>query len=219
MTNHNYNFIDQPNSIKNSCRFWFIRHAIVNEKDRTYLYGTKDVPICPIHLKKQQNYYRILAQKLPKTTLWFVTSLSRTQETALQIQKAGYGTEKLKIEDAFLEQNLGLWQGLTHEEIDKHRKLSSHPFWPFSGNETPPQGENMNDVCQRVGNKLKELSQYHHNQNMIIISHGGAIRAALSYSLNIPIDTALSFAIYNLSVTVIERTPKDWHIITVNEMI
>ena len=70
MSNNNFSFIDHSDSIGDTTRFWFIRHAIVNEKDRSYLYGTKDVPICPTHLKKQQTYYQFLAKKLPKTQLW-----------------------------------------------------------------------------------------------------------------------------------------------------
>lgn len=219
MSINQFSFIDQPNSRGDTTRFWFVRHAIVNEKDRSYLYGTKDVPICPVQLKKQQHYYQLLANKLPKTPLWFTTSLSRTQETARQIQKAGYGTADLHIEDAFLEQNLGTWQGLSYEEIEKHRKFSAHPFWPLTADETPPQGENMNHVYQRVGTKLNEFSKTYANQDMIIVSHGGTIRAALAYALQIPINSALSFAIYNLSITIIEKTRKDWHIITINNII
>ena len=219
MSNNNFSFIDHPDAISDTTRFWFIRHAIVNEKDRSYLYGTNDVPICPTHLKKQQTYYQFLANKLPKTQLWFITSLSRTRDTALQIQKAGYGSENLQVENAFLEQNLGAWQGLSHVTVEKHRKFSAHPFWPFSAEETPPKGENMNDVHQRVSCKMEEFSRIYTNKDIIVISHGGAIRAALAYASKIPVNSALSFAIYNLSITLIEKTREHWHIITVNDMI
>ncbi|MDI2091125.1 histidine phosphatase family protein [Commensalibacter oyaizuii] len=217
MSKSTYQFIDNTQFLQNTTRFWFVRHAIVNSQDRSYLYGTKNVSICPDYVEQQRPIYRHLANRLPQTPHWFVTSLSRTYDTAKNIQKAGYGHQDLQIEDAFLEQNLGEWQGLPHDVAAKHYTHPPHPFWPFCAEECPPKGESMHDVEKRIAPKLEEFSTQYLGQDVIIISHGGAIRAALGYALKISLNTVLSFSIYNLSITVLESNQHHWRAISINE--
>lgn len=217
MTKNTYQFLDNPALIQRTTRFWFVRHAIVNQKDRSYLYGSMDVEICQEYAKQQQPIYSYLANRLPQTQFWYITSLSRTRDTANLIQNAGYGHCKSEINDSFLEQSLGDWQGHPHEVISKYCQYSPHPFWPFCAKERPPQGENMYDVIQRVGPTLEQLANIHHGNDVIVVSHGGAIRAAIAYSLRIPLDSALSLSILNLSLTVLEKSKDHWRALTMNE--
>ena len=53
---------------------------------------------------------------------------------------------------------------------------------------------------------------------MVVVSHGGVIRAALAHALRIHAETALHFSIQNLALSVIERLPEGWRIVTVNEL-
>ncbi|CAI3942765.1 histidine phosphatase family protein [Commensalibacter papalotli (ex Botero et al. 2024)] len=217
MTKNIYQFLDNPALIQSSTRFWFIRHAIVNQTDRNYLYGSMDVPLCPDHIKQQQHIYHHLAKRLPQTKSWITSSLSRTQDTARLIQNAGYGHHPFQIDNSFLEQDLGEWQGLTHGIASKYCQYPSHPFWPFCAKERPPHGENMYDVIHRVGPRLKQLADINQGQDIIIVSHGGAIRAAIAYSLRIPLDSALSLSILNLSITILEKNKDNWRALTINE--
>lgn len=218
MTENAYHFLDNIQTQNGTTRFWMIRHAIVNKADRAYLYGTNNVAICLEHVKQQASHYRYLATRLPQTEHWFTTHLSRTKDTALNIQQAGYGHTNLTIEEAFLEQHLGAWQGLPHDVAAQHLQNPTHPFWPLSAKERPPHGESMEDVTLRVGNKMEQLSQDYSGQDLIIVSHGGAIRASLAHALHIPTAAALSFSIYNLSLTLIEKHKENWRVITVNEL-
>ncbi|CAI3941651.1 Broad specificity phosphatase PhoE (PhoE) (PDB:1EBB) [Commensalibacter communis] len=217
MTKNTYQFLDNPTLLQNTTRFWFVRHAIVNQKDREYLYGTMDVLLCPDHIKQQHHIYQHLANRLPQSTSWFTTSLSRTQDTAKLIQNAGYGQCPIQIDDSFLEQHLGDWQGKAHGVANQYYQYPPHPFWPFCAKEIPPNGETMYDVTKRVGKRLEQLTQTHQGQDVIIISHGGAIRAAIAHSLKIPVDSTLSLSIVNLSLTVLENNQNHWRGLTINE--
>lgn len=53
---------------------------------------------------------------------------------------------------------------------------------------------------------------------MVVVSHGGAIRAALAHALSVHPDTALRFSIQNLSITILERIDCLWRVVTVNEL-
>jgi alpha-ribazole phosphatase len=198
--------------------FWLIRHALVDENARAILYGTMDVELCPSTLIEQAPMYQALAKRLPQPALWSVTPLSRTRRTAEAIFAAGYPRVQLAVEPDLIEQSLGDWQGLAHAELPARLKLPVPPFWPLSGLEHPPGGETLGHVIERVGAALERLAVAHPDKDLVIVMHGGAIRAAVAHALRITPDTALLMSIQNLSLTRLERHPTAWRVVCVNEL-
>ncbi len=199
-------------------RFWLIRHAIVDENARAMLYGVMDVPLCETSLLEQAPMYCALAARLPRPAAWKVTPLSRTRRTAEAIFAAGYPRRELEVEEALIEQSLGEWQGLPHAELPARLTLPKHAFWPLSGDERPPGGETLAEVIKRVGDGLGQLAARHPDEDVVIVSHGGAIRAAVAHCLRIGPDNALHLTVQNLSLTQVERTEDGWRVICVNEL-
>lgn len=199
-------------------RFWLIRHALVEENARAILYGVMDVPLCDTTLLAQAPMYRSLATRLPRPAIWRVTPLSRTRLTAQAIFRAGYPAAELTQEPALIEQALGDWQGLPHHELPARLTLPQHAFWPLAGAERPPGGESMDEVIARVGPRLEDLARDFPDQDVIIVTHGGAIRAALAHALEIEADNALHLSVQNLSLTRLERVAAGWRVSCVNEL-
>ena len=199
-------------------RFWLIRHAIVDENARAMLYGVMDVPLCEVSLLEQAPMYQALAKRLPRPAAWKVTPLSRTRRTAEAIFAAGYPRTEPQLEPRLIEQSLGEWQGLPHAELPARLTLPKHAFWPLAGHERPPGGETLAEVIERVGAALEDLATRHKDEDVIIVSHGGAIRAVVAYCLQIGPDNALHLTIQNLSLTRIERLPEGWRVVCVNEL-
>jgi broad specificity phosphatase PhoE len=200
-----------------STLFWLVRHAIVAEASRAVLYGRMDVDLCADSLGRQAPAYRALAARLPPHAAWVVTPLSRTQRTARAIQQAGYPETPLTIEPGLTEQDLGAWQGLTHAELPPRLADPAHPFWPVGANEIPPGGESMRQVVTRVGDTIERLAEAHQGGNVVCISHGGAIRAAVAHALGVDGRAALHLSIHNLGLTILERFSTGWRVVTVNE--
>lgn len=198
--------------------FWLIRHAIVDENARAMLYGVMDVPLCETSLLEQAPMYRALASRLPRPAVWKVTPLSRTRRTAEAIFKAGYPRVEPTLEPGLIEQSLGEWQGLPHAELPARLTLPKHAFWPLAGHERPPGGETLAEVIQRVGHALEKQAVAHPDEDVVIVSHGGAIRAAVAHCLGIGPDNALHLTVQNLSLTRIERLPEGWRVVCVNEL-
>jgi len=198
--------------------FWLIRHAVVAENARAMLYGCMDVELCPDSLISQVLHYQALADRLPRPAQWLVTPLSRTQRTARAIFAAGYPPAEPRVVAELQEQNLGDWQGLPHAALPSQLTLPVHPFWPLDGEEQPPGGESMADVIVRVGRCLEQLAEEYSTQDIIVVSHGGAIRAAVAHALRIAANNALHLAIQNLSLTRLERHADGWRVVCVNEM-
>jgi len=198
--------------------FWLIRHALVEENARTYHYGAMDVAVCEATMQDQAPMYRALAARLPRPAAWVVTPLSRTRRTAEAIFAAGYPAQPLAVAPGFSEQHFGAWQGVPHDDLPPLLTHPPHPFWPVVGHERPPGGETMQDVLQRVGAALDQLAETQAGQDVVVVSHGGAIRAALAHALGIAVDHALHISVQNLSLTRLERHPVGWRVVCVNEL-
>ncbi len=198
--------------------FWLIRHALVEENARAFLYGVMDVPLCEPTLLEQAPMYRALAARLPRPADWLVTPLSRTRRTAETIFAHGYPAAELGVEPGLIEQSLGEWQGLPHHELPARLVHPAHAFWPLAGNEKPPGGESMAEVVVRVGAAMERLAVDHAGRNVVIVSHGGAIRGAIAHALRIGPDSALHMSIQNLSLSRLQRTSDGWRVVCVNEL-
>lgn len=200
-------------------RFWLIRHALVAENERMRLYGVTEVSLCPDALVAEVPMYRALAARLPRPAPWYCTPLSRTRLTAEAIFAGGYPRQELTVEPGLIEQNLGEYQGLVHAAVPPLLTAPAHPFWPLAGTERPPGGESMADVVVRVGHALDRLATRHAGEDVVIVSHGGAIRAAVAHAMAIDADRALHLSVFNISLTRLERLTEGWRVVTVNELV
>jgi alpha-ribazole phosphatase len=199
-------------------RFWLIRHAVVIREAQKFLYGRNDVPVCTEAMAGDAPRYAALAARLPRPGRFLVTPLSRTHATAAALMRAGYPAHEL-IEDAdFIEQDFGTWQGQDLQDFSGRPVDRRHPFWPIHAAEQPPQGESFSQVIARVGGGLERLARAADApDDTIVISHGGAIRAACAHALSLTPHQALSLSIENISLTRLERGPHGWRVVSLNE--
>lgn len=198
-------------------RFFLIRHALVEATARATLYGNMDVPLCDVSLKGEAGLYRWLAARLPRPAHWVTSALVRTQATAAAIFAAGYPERELSTEADLAEQSLGEWQGISHEALVERLRHPPHPFWPHAAVEKPPGGESFSELQGRVAPVMERLADTHRGKDVVIVAHGGSIRAALAHALSIDAHQALTFSIKNLSLTRLEKHGSDWRVVSVNE--
>ncbi|UFN50210.1 histidine phosphatase family protein [Roseomonas sp. OT10] len=199
-------------------RLFLIRHAIVEPSARLTMYGDMDVALCAMALAQEQAAHAWLAERLPRPARWFCTPLARTRATAAAIFAAGYPEAEPAVLPAMREQNLGEWQGLTHEQFTSMLRDPPHPFWPHSAAERPPGGESVGDVVARVGPVLDGLVADHPDEDLVIVAHGGSIRASLAHACGLDAHQALQFSVRNLSLTRLENLNGDWRVGAVNEL-
>jgi broad specificity phosphatase PhoE len=199
-------------------RLWLIRHALVHPDALSFLYGTQDVAICDVTMAADTHRYVALANRLPHPARLVVTPLSRTHLTAEAIFAAGYPEQKWDIDADFIEQDFGDWQGTPMHQLNNRPALGRHPFWPIAAAETPPGGESFADMILRVGNALERLATGP-DHDVVVISHGGAIRAAVAHALGLSAHQALSLSVENISLTRLEHNGSDWRLISLNEQL
>ncbi len=186
-------------------RWWWVRHApVVGHAGR--IYGNLDVD-CDC---SDEALFRALAAGLPREAVWIVTPLARTRATAEAIRRhhgeeTGAAAVDLEVEPLLAEQNFGSWQGLSHDELAAQRSGAWHRFWLAPAEEEPPGGESFAAVAARVGEAIERLTQRHAGRDIVCVSHGGPIRAALAKALGATPEQVLSFVVDNCSLTRLEH--------------
>jgi alpha-ribazole phosphatase len=199
-------------------RLFLIRHALVEPSARLVMYGSMDVAVCAVAMAEDAATYRWLAGRLPRPARWFHTPLSRTRATAEAIFAAGYPRAPMEVEPRLVEQHLGEWQGLTHEQFTAMLRDPPHPFWPHGAEETPPGGESLGDVIgRRVGPALEDMAAQYPGEDLVVVAHGGSIRAAIAHALSLDAQQALRLSVKNLSLTRLENHDGEWRVTSINE--
>lgn len=190
-------------------RWWWIRHAPVVGHDGR-IYGALDVD-CDCG---DEGQFRALAAGLPQGAAWVVTPLSRTRATAEAILRhhddaGNIIAADFEIEPLLAEQNFGSWQGLSHAELAEQRSGAWHRFWLAPAEEEPPGGESFAALTARVAEAIDRLTRRHAGRDIVCVSHGGPIRAALAKALGVTPEQALSFAVDNCSLTRLDHFPAE----------
>jgi alpha-ribazole phosphatase len=188
-------------------RWWWIRHApVINPSGR--IYGQRDIAADTSNALA----FAALAARMPEDAIWLATPLSRTQATAAAIHAAMNGARppQPSIEPAFIEQSFGDWQGMAYEDIGAYGRVrpgtkgigvEGHRFWLAPAHETPPGGESFVDVMRRVSEGIERLTHAYAGRDIIVVAHGGSIRAALAHALSLEPESALAFTVDTLSLS------------------
>ena len=200
-------------------RWWWIRHAPVRDGGR--IYGQSDLP-CDCG---DAAVFAGLAAELPAGAVWVTSNLIRTTQTAEAILAADPGKFAGVEADALselAEQHLGEWQGLDRKAFYAERKAGTHAFWFAPADERPPGGESFTDLVQRVAPAIARLSAQHRGRDIVAVTHGGTIRAALGLALGLAPQAALAFSTDNCSLTRLDHLSADdggpglWRVVAVN---
>lgn len=186
-------------------RWWWVRHAPVTV-NQGRIYGQQDLP-CDTG---DAEAFTGLAKMLPTESVLVTSALMRAHQTADAIRAAGLALpEKIQF-DALNEQSFGDWQGMTYEEFGFSGSLgASGRYWLAPAYERAPNGESFTDLIARVVPTILEVTEQYAGRDIVAVTHGGTIRAALCYALNLDPESALRFSTENLSVTRLDCVDTD----------
>src|ERR1700743_108392 len=102
-------------------------------------------------------------------------------------------------EKDFAEQHLGEWQGMNRAAFLASRPAGSN--WFAAIDEPAPGGESFMDLYKRVRGAIERIGGEHSGRDIIAVTHGGTIKAAIGLALGGLPDKGLAFDIDNCSVT------------------
>ncbi|MDA0787460.1 MAG: histidine phosphatase family protein [Proteobacteria bacterium] len=180
-------------------RWWWVRHAPVRSTGGR-IYGNTD----PLADTNDPPTYAGLARLLPENALLVTSHLQRTHQTADAIKAAGLHLPAPHIEKDLAEQDFGEWQGRKREDV--YAELDpKHMFWLAPANTKAPGGESFADLMARVGVVIERLNAEHTGRDIVAVTHGGTIRAAIGHALKLDPEAALTCQVDNCSLTRIDH--------------
>jgi broad specificity phosphatase PhoE len=176
-------------------RWWWVRHAPVRE-DEGCIYGQKDLG-CDC---SDRIVFEAVGKILPRNAVWYASNLKRTHQTAEAIWAAGFPKPAaMPHVDAFAEQHLGELQGMNRAAF--YAKLPPGRNWLTGIDEPAPGGESFMDLYNRACAAIERINTEQAGRDIVVVAHGGTIRAAVALALGGQPDKGLAFDIDNCSVT------------------
>lgn len=158
---------------------YFFRHGeTLANLEQKLMGGRSDSPLTDKGKQEAMNLARAIGD-LPLDVI-FVSTNQRAQDTAQIITATKrvpvITSEKLK------EQDFGLMTGVYLKDIPPEADAAYRED-PYHFHHT--EGESLDDVKQRVGDFLQQLSRSDDYQHIGIVTHENVIRAAIAYMRNI----------------------------------
>jgi len=196
-------------------RWWWVRHAPVRE-DGGCIYGQKDLG-CDT---SDRVVFDAVGKILPRGAVWYASTLKRTHQTADAIWAAGFPRPSdMPHVHAFAEQHLGQWQGMNRAAFLASLPAGSH--WFAAIDEPAPGGESFMDLYNRTIGAIGRINAEQAGRDVIVVAHGGTIRAAVGLALGGLPEKGLAFDIDNCSVTRLDHVAsagrRVWRLPMVNQ--
>jgi alpha-ribazole phosphatase len=178
---------------------FLIRHTSVNV-DPHLCYGHLDVPVAESFEEEAKKVKMILN---PTLSMKFISSPS-TRCTKLA-EYLSHG--KYKVDERFRELYFGDWEGKSWNLIEKLLEFGN---WAEDFvHRTPPNGESYQSLQNRADRAFKEWINSSTSSQIVIITHGGIIRAILATLQKIPLESSFSMQIDFHSITKLQLNNTD----------
>lgn len=158
-------------------RLVLIRHGETEWNAKHILQGQTDIGLSPTG-RHQAAALAPFVQSL-EPTLSFASDLRRACETAALI-----GLSPLELRPAWREADLGTWAGRSKDELVSEDALA-YAEWR-NGRYDPTGAERWDTLRARISGALEDLPEQ--DGTTVVVTHGGAIRAACSLLIDLPPD-------------------------------
>ena len=160
------------------------RHGETDWNRELRIQGSSDIELNELGRRQAQQ----LAQELTDVDLdaIYASDLSRAQATAAAVA-ATHGLD-VRLDTRLRERSFGSWEGLTREDIAEFPHGSRH------------DGESDEEVRRRVLAAVQEIAVAHPGEQVLIVSHGGALNSLWHHALGVRVERWANCAVYKLAV-------------------
>jgi broad specificity phosphatase PhoE len=192
-------------------QLWLVRHGETDWNAQGRVQGHSDVPLNAVgRLQAERLAARLVGQHFDAVVS---SDLSRALETAQIVAAQLLGAPSARVDPRWREQHLGAIQGLTHDQI-----VTSGLPRPTTPLEAWPGAESRAQLLERVRAPLGEMHAAFQGKRVLVVSHGGTLRAAVMLLLG---DLEQRLALYGHDNTVVSRVhltgPSGGILVTLND--
>ncbi|HOA76658.1 MAG TPA: histidine phosphatase family protein [Thermosynergistes sp.] len=182
-------------------RILFARHAQTDWNDSSRYQGRTDVPLNGGGRRQAESLARRLASWKADRVL--SSTLVRARETAEIVMEKMPDPPALELSEDLVELDFGEWEGMSVSEV-RQRYGELYERWrddPASVD--PPKGEPFDDVIRRVNRAMSPILSSD-AERVLVICHGGTIRAAVVSLLGAPSSIAWRIRIDNCALFAVD---------------
>lgn len=181
-------------------RLLLVRHGETIWNHTSRYQGHTDIELSETGREQARSLAKRL--KTEKVKAVYSSDLKRAFETASIL--ASLHNLPVKTTKELREINFGDWEGLTYQEImEEYRELASE-WYQHPGKIRIPGGETFTDVKERAYNTILELARQNDPGTIIVVAHGGTIRAIICGLLDIDLNHAFQIRQDNTALNIIE---------------
>ncbi len=122
----------------------------------------------------------------------YASNLQRCMNTAFYIAEYHPSAHFIPVHD-LRERNQGIYEGTSWEDV---------PFWDYEGEHIGrqiPGGESWRDVERRVARFLNEIYTVHPDSSVILVTHGGTLKALRSLLVPMSLRESIDVRVNNAS--------------------
>lgn len=146
---------------------------------------------------------RLARLKPPPIAVWS-SDLGRARETAEAIA-APHGLT-VQTTPLLRETGLGAWEGLTRTEIEARGESELLKGYVQNSHlNRPPGGETLEAAWERMTQAVAQIHEQHPSGGVVIVGHGGSLRALICDALDAPISSMRRIWLANASLSIIEE--------------
>lgn len=197
-------------------RIYLVRHGVTEWNKVSKVQGSTDTDLSADGIRQAS----LLAKRLVDEDIHFVYSSS--MKRAVMTAQIATGHKKCGIieSEKYHEINLGPWEGMTINEIQEKYGEHFRVYKEDPANFKLPGAETFIELTKRTYGAIMEIVSKHSGTNILVVSHGIAIKAAIIKILGIDINNYTKFRIDNASISIIgfpEDTPEKPVVLCLND--
>jgi len=181
-------------------RLYLVRHGETEWNKASKIQGRIDTELSGFGIEQSKK----LAERLACEAIDVIysSSLKRARKTAEMI--AEFKGCSLHESEAYHEICLGPWEGMTMSEIQEKYSEHLQTYKEDPVNFRLPGAETFSELTDRTYKAISEIVAIHKGKNILLVSHGTAIKAAIIRILGIDINNYIKFKVDNASISIID---------------
>ena len=188
-------------------RLIIIRHGETEWNLEGRIQGHKDSPLTESG-RAQAEAIATRLQEMEVNAL-YSSDLGRAYATAQFVSnKTGHD---ILTDKRLRELNLGVFEGLTEEEVRKRYPKEYVFLKKREPDYTYPGGESYGQFSARVIACLEELMDKHKGDQIVAITHGGALSRLIRHTLGMPVVGSSCYKVWNAALNVFSYDNGRWH--------
>jgi broad specificity phosphatase PhoE len=194
----------------------FIRHGQTQANVTGHWQGWSDTPLSPAGRAQAQAIAHRLSPFTGQIAALYTSPLRRALQTA---QVIGLALElKPRIVDQLKEINFGDLEGLTVTEME-HRFPELHARWQDKTDMAFrwPGGEQRAAFFKRVAQACQHILTRHPEEKVVIVAHGGTIRACLAHLLPRQMEQWWTYSLDNTGLTHTRTVADETRLLVLND--